>query len=191
MEVHRSLFQNREVLYCRDLLDGEIGNHEMPDPYFVDRYNSLAEMPESLYKRITGLYTEKIIGLDIRKRFDKGAHLWCLRNDKEEIGYIWSLEGRTMKPYYFPLMPRDVYFLDGLIFPEYRGQGQFFYLLDHIVKYYRSLSFHRIYFKIQEWNSSSMKSVAKNGFVRIGIGKIRNRRGKSKVTWWLQDANEQ
>jgi hypothetical protein len=39
------------------------------------------------------------------------------------VGYTWTLSGRTLQPYCFPLTARDVHIFDDLIFPPYRGRS--------------------------------------------------------------------
>ncbi len=97
-----------------------------------------------------------------------------------------------MKPYYlFPLMERDVHLDDGFIFPAHRGQGMFFILTNHIFKHYKNEGFHQVYQEVAEWNSASMKSAAKNGFARIGLARMRFRRGKCNVTWWYSEDDKE
>ena len=101
---------------------------------------------------------------------------------------MWSIEGRSMKPHhFFPLTPGDVHLDDGFIFPSYRGQGLFSILNYHIFRHYKKAGFHRVYEEVAEWNTASMKSAVKHGFVRIGLAKLRFHGDKCQVTWWYDD----
>jgi len=181
---NRSLY-DRNVFFCRDLLQGGGESPALPDGCHVDRYDKMSEIPERLFKRITEHYSEELIKGYFQKRFEKGGHLWCLRNDTEDIGYLWSIEGRSMKPhYYFPLTARDVHLDDGFIFPPHRGRGMFYVLNMHLFNYYRNEGFQRVYQEVKEWNAASIRSAAKNGFVRICLAKKKIRGDKCKVTWW-------
>jgi hypothetical protein len=184
-EAKIKLFQNRVVIYSLDLLHSEFDEFAMPENCRVEKYNKESEIPERLIKHIAEYYSEELLKDNIRKRFEKGAYLWCLRNDTEYIGYLWSIVGRTMKPYYFfPLTARDVHLNDGLIFPPHQGHGMFSLLNNHIFKHYKNEGFHWIYQEVAEWNNASMKSAVKHGFTRIGLARMRFSHGKSKVTWW-------
>jgi hypothetical protein len=152
-EVTNQLFHNRLVIYWLDLNRGEFGEYAVPENCRVERFDKNTGMPERLFKRIAEHYPEELQREYVQKRFDKGAYLWCLKNDTEDIGYLWSIEGRSMKPhYYFPLMARDLHLDDGFIFPAYRGQGMFSILNYHIFRHYRNEGFHRVYEEIAEWN---------------------------------------
>jgi len=183
-EVQNRILYNREILYCQNLLHGEFECQAMPENFRIERYDERSEVPERLLKRIAEHYSEELMQDHIRKRFEKGARLWWLMNDTEDIGYTWTLEGRATEPYYFPLMKGDVYFFDALIFPSLRGRGLNSILLNHILKHYKSEGYHRAFLETAEWNTAVMKFMLKNDFVRIGLARKRFRRGKCKVTWW-------
>jgi GNAT superfamily N-acetyltransferase len=184
-EIINQLIYNRDVLYWRDLLQGEFDGYIMPENFRVDRFDMRSEIPNRLIQSIAEHYSEKLLESQIRKAFEKGASLWCLRNDTEDIGYTWSLPAQAMKPYFFPLMERDVYFFDVFIFPSHRGRGLNSVLMNHLLKHYKSKGFYRAYLETCEWNVPEMKSLAKNGFVRIGLARRRFRHGKCKVTWYI------
>jgi L-amino acid N-acyltransferase YncA len=184
-EAQNRVLYNRNVFYCRDLLQGELESPALPENCRVERYETISEIPERLFRRIAEHHSEELILGYFQKRFEKGAHLWCLRSDTEDIGYLWSIEGRSMKPYYyFPLTARDVHLDDGFIFPPHRGHGMFYVLNMSLFNYYKNEGFHRVYQEVREWNTASIKSAAKNGFVRICLTRKKIRRGKCQVTWW-------
>jgi len=184
-ELDIQFFHNRCVMYWMDLGRAEFEGPVLPADCRVERYDQRSEVPERLFKRIAGIYSDELLRGYFQHRFDRGAHLWCLMNETEDIGYIWTIEGRSMKPrYFFPLLARDVHFDDGLIFPSYRGQGLLNALNHHILMRYKNEGYSRAFLEVHEWNASSMRSVAKTGFVKFGLATKRFRRGKCLVTWW-------
>lgn len=184
-EITDRIFFHREFLYWRDLMDGEIGSGALPDGLRIERYDRMDEVPEKLLVRIFEYYPEELQRDTIKKRFEIAGRLWCLFKETEAIGYLWSIEGRTMKPYYyFPLLKHDVHLDDGFIFPEHRGKGLFSVLNNHIFQHYKSQGFRSIYQEIAEWNAASMNSAIKHGFNKIGLARIRYHHGRCKVTWW-------
>lgn len=184
-EMDIQLLHNRCVMYWMDLRRSEFEVAGLPADYRVERYDKISEVPESLFKRIAEIYSVELLRAHFQHRFERGAHLWCLMNEKEDVGYIWTIEGRSMKPrYFFPLLARDVHFDDGLIFPSFRGQGLLDALNRHILRSYKNEGYSRAFLEVHEWNVSSMRSVAKTGFVRFGLARKRFRRGKCLVTWW-------
>lgn len=187
-EARNKVRYNRDVIFWRDLLQGGFDGHPMPENCRVERYNQSSGVPERLIKRIGEEYSEELVQEYVRKRLEKGACLWCLMSDTEDMSYTWTLQGRSMKPYYFPLMERDLHLFDGLTFPPFRGKGLNCALLDYVLKHYRDEGFLRAYLETHEWNVAVIKMVPKNGFVRIGLARKKVRRGKCKVTWWYDAA---
>lgn len=186
-EARNQLRYNRDVLFCRDLLRGGFDGHPVPEGCRVERYDKGTGVPQRLFKRIGEEYSEELLQEYVLNRLDKGASLWCLMNETEDMTYTWTLTGRTMKPYYFPLLDGDLHLFDGFTFPSFRGRGLNAVLLDHVLEHYRDEGFVRAYLETHEWNTSVLKLVPKNGFVRIGLARKKAKRGKCKVAWWLDD----
>lgn len=183
-EAQNQLRYNRDVLFCRDLLQGGFEGHPVPQGCRVERYDKNTGVPARLLKRIGEEYSEELLQAYVQNRLDKGASLWCLGNETEDMTYTWALTGRTMKPYYFPLVEDDLHLFDGFTFPPFRGRGLNAVLLDQVLKHYKDRGFVRAYLETHEWNSSVLKLVPKNGFVRIGLARKKVRRGRIRVTWW-------
>ena len=186
-EARNQLRYNRDVLFCRDLLQGGFDGHPIPAGCRVERYDKKTGVSKRLLKRIGEEYSEELLQEYVQNRLDKGASLWCLGDEKDDMTYTWALTGRTMKPYYFPLVDEDLHLFDGFTFPPFRGRGLNAVLLDHVLKHYRDEGSLRAYLETHEWNTSVMKLVPKNGFVRIGLARKKLRRGRCKVTWWLDE----
>jgi GNAT superfamily N-acetyltransferase len=184
-ELDIQLRRNRCVMFWMDLRRAELAPAALPEGFRVERHDSSSEVPERTFNRIAELYSEELMRGSARHRFDLGAHLWCLMNGTEEVGYIWTVEGRSMKAsYFFPLQTRDIHFDDGLIFPPYRGRGLLGDLNRHILRCYKEEGYLRAFLEVHEWNASSIRSVVKTGFVKFGLARKRFRRGKCLVTWW-------
>lgn len=187
-EIDLQIFHNRCILYWMDLTCGEIEPAGLPPECRIERYDRVSDVPEQLLARISELYSERLLLGYIQHRFELGAKLWCLKNGTNDLGYIWTIEGRSMKPrYFFPLLPRDVHFDDGLIFPPYRGKGLLDRLNRHVLRHCQSAGCARAFLEIHEWNASSMRSVAKTGFTRFGMARKSFRRGRCLVTWWFDE----
>ena len=183
-ETRNKLRYNRDILFVRDLLQGGLESHPVPEGFRVEKYNKDTGMPDRLARRIGQEYSEELLRDYVGNRFSNGACLWSLMNEAEDVGYMWTLTGRAMKPHYFPLTPRDLYIFDGFTFPSLRGQGLLCALMDEVLMHYRDEGFHRAYLETHEWNSAVVKMVPKNGFVRLGLARKAIHRNKVKVTWW-------
>lgn len=183
-EARNKIFYKRDVVFWLDLLQADLDGQAIPSNLRVERFDRRSGVPERLMNHMAEEYSEVLLKEYIQRRFAKGASLWCLRNETEDISYTWALTGQAMIPYYFPLTERDLHLFDGYTFPNFRGHGLNPVLLNHVLKYYRNEGFHRAYLETREWNTAVMRSVPKNGFIKIGLAKRRIRRGKCTVTWW-------
>jgi len=184
-EIRNRLFFNRLVVHCRDLHSGGLEGRPLPENCRVERFRSRAEIPERLYRKMTGHFSEEMLQSYMQKRFDHGGCLWCLRNDAEDICYTWTVTGRAMKAFCLPpMLERDVYCMDSFVFPPHQGRGMNSVLKDHILRQYSSEGYCRAFSETWEWNTSAMKSLAKNGFVKVGFVRKRSRRGRCRLTWW-------
>lgn len=185
LEPDIQLRRNRCVMFWMDLKRADFASAALPAGFRVERYDTSSEVPERLFKRIAELYSEELLRGYFRHRFELGGHLWCLMNEAEDVGYIWTVEGRSMKPsYFFPMLERDIHFDDGLIFPSCRGRGLLDALNRHILRRYKDEGYLRAFLEVHEWNTSSIRSVAKTGFIKFGLARKQFRRGKCLVTWW-------
>lgn len=189
-EIMNRLFHNRLILYWLDLANGDFQSHPLPASFRVERYDHTTGMPDLLFERIAEHYSRKLQWAYILRRLNKGAILWRLMEGNDDVGYIWTLEGAAMTPhYFFPLLPRDIHFDDGFIFPKYRGHGLFFSLNNYILRHYQLMGFQRAYLEVAEWNDSSKHSVIKNGFVPFGLAWMRSHGDRCLVKWWYRKEN--
>lgn len=182
-EVKNLASRRQIILFMRDLHDGDFGGPEIPDGCRIERYAQRSEIPARLYEGITEHYSEALLVKNIRKRFEHGASLWCLRSDREDIGYMWTVTIRAMQAFCLPPMGRDVYIMDSFVFPAHRGSGMSSVLRNHILRYHKSEGFCRAYCEAWEWNEPVLRALAKNGFVRLGRASKAGRRGKPRWTF--------
>jgi len=178
------IFYNRDIIFCRDLIRGELKGFAMPENFRIEKTEKGSDAAEELLKRIAEDYPKVLLQENFQKRFDMGASLWCLKHDTEYAGYVWILTGRTPRPWYLPLLGHDVYLFDALAFPKFRRRGLTPIMLHHILKYYKSEGFQRAYLETKEWNIIIIKLMLKSEFARIGLAKRRFGRVTYKVTWY-------
>ena len=74
-------------------------------------------------QEMTSFWNPKLAHGTSIERFETGASLWLIKSADKLAGYGWTLQGRTIEPYYFPLGKDDVHLFDFHVFPQYRGQG--------------------------------------------------------------------
>lgn len=187
-ELKNLLFHNRLVLFRIDLQDASFDHLPNPEHLRVERIDSAAAVPERLVRRTAEYYSEALFRDNIRRRFELGAVLWVLQAEGEDLGYFWTITGRTLQPrYFFPLDTKDVHLDDALIFPPFRGRGYQVVLTGEILRQHRMKGFRRCYVEVAEWNTPMLRSLAKLGFERIGLARLKLRRRTSRVKWWHGD----
>jgi ribosomal protein S18 acetylase RimI-like enzyme len=184
-EAKNRLVFNRYFVYSQDLIHNEFKDIPLPEGCQVERFDTNSEVPEILLTKMFEYYPEQLHHDIIKKRFEKGAHLWCLRSPSDYISFLWSIEGRSLKPHdYFPLTAWDLHVDDVFVFPKYRGQQMNSILNCHVLKFYKAAGFRAVHLEIAEWNTPSIRSFEKQGFIRTGIARLRYHRNKCWVTWW-------
>jgi RimJ/RimL family protein N-acetyltransferase len=188
--LRRMIFLNRDVIYSMDLADWTSRAPKSRDSYFVERIDREADIPEPFLKSIGEQQSEEMFKDYLKRRLEKGATLWCFRNEKEYLGYFWVFIGRTMKPHYIPLLAKDVHIFDGFIFPANRGQGEMAVMMDLVIDRLKTQGLRRAYIETAEWNASSRKFIEKMGYAKIGCAKQRYRRGKNVVTWQVEKSGD-
>ncbi len=184
LEFKNQLFFNRDIVFRFDLLDKKYEVLSIPEKYVIERMKKRSEIPDKFMKSFKEHQAVELLDNNIRRRFENGAFLWCLIKEGDFIGYIWSIVGKAMKPYYLPLTENDVHMFDNFIFPQYRGRMYNSILMNHVLERLRIEGLQRAYMETAEWNRAECKSLIKNGFVQISFAKKRFRCGKNIVTWW-------
>lgn len=165
----RALFAGRMVvLYC-DLVDARrLPPGSVPGAMRVERLQALAELSAGRLQAMTGFWNPKLANRNIRERFEKGASLWLVECEEQLAGYGWTVQGRTIAPYYFPLGPDDVHLFDFHVFPQYRGRGINPYLIGQILDGLAANGASRAFIEAAEWNDAQLLSLRKTPFRCLG-----------------------
>jgi ribosomal protein S18 acetylase RimI-like enzyme len=168
LSLKRALFSSRMVvLYC-DLANQTTAPVNIPSSLKVERLRNYAELNPQDLKEMTSFWNPKQAHRNIRERFEQGASLWLIKSGDKLAGYGWTLQGRTVEPYYFPLAPDDVHLFDFHVFPQYRGQGINPFLVTHILGGITVESGGRAFIEAAEWNEAQLSSLRKTQFRRMG-----------------------
>jgi ribosomal protein S18 acetylase RimI-like enzyme len=168
LALKRALFAGREVVFYCDL--GKL--IPLPDAKSYLKVELLYRIgkirPQDL-QQMTAFWNPKQAHLNIQERFYKGASLWLVKSGDKLAGYGWTIQGRTVAPYYFPLGWDDVHLFDFHVFPEYRGQGINPFLVTHILSELARSGGGRAYIEAAEWNQAQLSSLGKTPFIRMGL----------------------
>jgi hypothetical protein len=184
---NRVLFADRmAVLYC-DLSERGLPQINVPVVLKVKRLRSLTELSAENLKTMTSFWNPKLANRNIRERFEKGASLWLVECQERLAGYGWTLQGRTMAPYYFPLAQDDVHLFDFHVFPLYRGRGINPYLICRILDGLAMNCRGRAFIEVAEWNDPQLSSLRKTPFRCLGSARSFTIMGYTLVSWIKND----
>ncbi len=155
------------------------------DHLTVEQKNSREEIAASDWNQIVDFWNRKLTEPAFSLRLQHGATIWLLRSEGKLAGYMWSVGGRTLEPYYYPLGAGDAMVYDFLVFPEYRGRRFLPYLLNYVLKEMRAQNMTRAHFDVAAWNRASLSGTAKTAYPRhmLGIARKRTFFGRTFVQW--------
>jgi ribosomal protein S18 acetylase RimI-like enzyme len=179
----RALFADRMVvLYC-DLGERRSPQVNVPTALRVERLRALTDLSAEHLQAMTNFWNPRLADRNIRERFEKGASLWLVECEEQLAGYGWTLQERTIEPYYFPLTQDDVHLFDFYVFPHYRGRGMNLYLIGHILNSFATNCAGRAFIEAAEWNDAMLLSLRKTSFRRLGLARSFTIIGYTFVSW--------
>jgi ribosomal protein S18 acetylase RimI-like enzyme len=183
--VSRLFSSNRLVVYSCDLSKAESASSSRvwPDSISFTRITCQDQIEKQDWVQIVNFWDPKLSQRNFSTRFREGASVWFIRSNGKLAGFGWTMTGRTMKPYFFPLGPSDVHLFDFLVFPEFRGKGINPLLVTHILEHLEKEHRTRAFIEAAEWNHAQLNSLAKTGFQMLGVARTRKILGRRFVEW--------
>ncbi|MCX5636631.1 MAG: GNAT family protein [Planctomycetota bacterium] len=134
----------------------------------IVRYSRLLDIGS---ERLQTLAEARGMGLvrEFEQLFRIGAQLWMGFCDKEIAGICWSRSGLTRSDYFVPLEANDANILSCFVFPQFRGQGIYPTMLNHIASTLKDHNgIRRVFIDCKSWNYPSIRGIEKAGFHIIG-----------------------
>jgi hypothetical protein len=165
------------------LADQLTGTVVLPSPFTMDRMRSEAELSPPDLVAMTAFWNPKQAHRNISERFELGASLWLIKFEGQLAGYGWSLQGRTVEPYYFPLGKDDIHLFDFHVFPHYRGRGINPLLVAGILRNVTPTCGGRAFIEAAEWNGAQLSSLRKTPFHHLGMARSFTLFGHTFVSW--------
>lgn len=187
----RAIFAGRMVVFYCDLNDRQLPPVNIPRTLKVERLRTPAELSAEYLQAMTSFWNPKQANRNIRERFEKGASLWLVVSEDQLAGYGWTIEGKTIEPYYFPLGPKDLHLFDFHVFPEFRGRGFNPLLVDCILRDLATDQGGRAYIEAAEWNEAQLASLRKTLFRLLGFAKMYKIFGKVLTGWAVEETANQ
>jgi ribosomal protein S18 acetylase RimI-like enzyme len=183
LALRRGMFASRMVVFSCDLSKQALCSANIPSSLKIERLRDAGEMRRDDLEAIISLWNPKLARRNMNERFAKGASLWLVKSVDGLAGYGWTLQGRTIEPYYFPLCPDDVHLFDFHVFSEYRGQGINPFLVTYILYALVTDRGGRALIEAAEWNEAQLSSLRKTPFQRLGLAMSFTIFGHKFTTW--------
>jgi ribosomal protein S18 acetylase RimI-like enzyme len=191
LAVRRTFFSNRMVVFYCDVAKQTTAPANLPSSLKVDRLRNCTDLaPEDLHQ-IINVWNPKLAQQNTKERFDQGASLWLIKSEDKLAGYSWTLQGKTMEPYYLPLGQDDVHLFDFYVFPKYRGRAIIYFLVMYILQALVVDGAARVYGEVREWNQASLSSYRLTPFRRLFCARKLTFFGRTLVWWGKNGTNAQ
>jgi GNAT superfamily N-acetyltransferase len=185
-QVNRAKRLNRMVLLYCDLSNEICGSTDLPASIVVERKRSVAELNHTDFQELINFWNPRLARQHIRRRLKQDASLWLMKVDGSVAGCVWTLQGRTMEPYFFRLGQDDVHLFDGYVAPSFRGRGLHSVLLNYVLRNLARENMETAFSEIAEWNYRSFSSVRTTPLRRLGSAR-KLTIGSQTIVWWNGD----
>jgi acetyltransferase (GNAT) family protein len=181
--ARRALLSNRMLIFYCDLPPQTARPVTIPSSMRVDRLTKETELAAGDFQEITSFWNPKQARRNVKERFAKGASLWLIKSEERVAGYGWTIQGRTIAEYYFPMGPKDVQLFDFYVFPKFRGRALHWLLTAHISQALAVEGAARAFADTAEWNQAQISSFRMTPFRRLGLVRSFTIFGHTFVSW--------
>lgn len=188
--LSRALFANRMVVFYCDL-SKPVRTSAIPDSFKIDRLLSQAELSRQDFETMMGLWNPKLALRNLNERFAKGAELWIIKSEEQLAAFCWTMKGRTISPYYFPIGSQDVQLFDFYVLPKFRGGAVLWFLIGSMLQVLKAEGATRAYGDVAEWNRASLAFYRITPFRRLGAARSFNIFGHQFTTWSAEKSSDQ
>jgi ribosomal protein S18 acetylase RimI-like enzyme len=183
LALKRSLFSGRMVVFYCDLGKQPAAPPKMPSSLTVERVRSYGELRSQELQEMTSFWNPRQAHRNIVERLEQGSSLWLIRSTDHLAGFSWTIQGRTVAPYYFPFGEGDVQLFDFYVFPKFRGRAILWFLIAHILNTLKAEGAVRVFGDVAEWNEASLSFYKMTPFKRLGLVRSFTVLGHTFVSW--------
>jgi ribosomal protein S18 acetylase RimI-like enzyme len=191
LALRRALFANSMVVFYCDLDKQNLPPVALPSSFQIQRVTSETALIHQDWDAMVSMWNPTLARRNMNERFAKGAALWLVKVESQLAGYGWTLQGRTIERYYFPLGPNDVHLFDFHVFAQYRGQGINPLLVAAIVRNLATNGRGRAFIEAAEWNEAQISSLRKTSFQRLGLARSFTVFGHKFISWVESETQQQ
>lgn len=182
---YRAIFKSKRLLIYAELNEVNDSVLTLPPNIIIECRSTYNEAVQPDMQRIIN-YWDKEMEMDkARERFEKGAILWIVKLNEDIAGFVWSIKGKLISPWYLPLTPHDAYILDAVTFEEYRGRRLYPLIMNYVLGKLKLEGVSRAIAEVYAWNTPSIRGLEKTYFRKFGEARrfhLLNR----NITIWSQ-----
>ena len=191
LAAKRALFSSRMIVFYCDLPSLPVRPVNIPASMTVERVTGEGELRPQDFDEITSFWNPTQARRNVRERFANGASLWLIKSEEHVAGYGWTMQGRTIAEYYFPMAPKDVQLFDFYVFPRFRGRALHWLLTAYILQALAAEGAARAFADTGEWNQPQISSFRMTPFRRLGLVRSFTVFGHTFVSWAERESAEQ
>jgi ribosomal protein S18 acetylase RimI-like enzyme len=183
LAMRRVIFSNRMIVFYCELDDQITAPAIVPSFLKVEHLRSYVELNPQDLQEMSDFWNPKLARRNIRERFEKGASLWLIKSKGVLAGYSWTIRGRTIAAYYFPVAQDDVQLFDFYVFPKFRGRAILWFLVTDILQNLKSEGVSRVFGDVAEWNQPSLSFYKTTPFRCLGLARSFTVFGHGFTSW--------
>ena|SRR5215469_7701195 len=191
LAAKRALFSSRMIVFYCDLPSLPVRPVNIPGSMTVERVTGEGELRSQDFDEITSFWNPTQARRNVKERFANGASLWLIKSEEHVAGYGWTMQGRTIAEYYFPMAPKDVQLFDFYVFPKFRGRALHWLLTAYILQALAAEGAARAFADTGEWNQPQISSFRMTPFRRLGLVRSFTVFGHTFVSWAERESAEQ
>ncbi len=184
--TRRTLFQNKLVVFSCDLqalAESSTSVPPLPEHLHITRLTRFEDIQDRDWQKIVSDRTPQVCRKTFVKRFNQSSTLWLVHNNGNPAGYGWTIVGRTVESFYFPLREGDVHFFDFMVFPEHRGHRINPNLVNFMLVELSRENKKRAFIDVAEWNAAQLLSLGRTFFQRLGFARNASFFRKAWIEW--------
>lgn len=170
VKFYRIIIPVKTIIYYLDFVKLNTNEFNLPEGYELVRINDINQISDIHMQKIQNYIGNKYLINQLKSRLNlKGTILWFYIINKELVGFVWTIQGNYVAPYYIPILENDVVLFDVDVFPEYRGKGINPIFTNYILKKLKEIEIVRAFVTVAIWNKSSIRTLEKTDFKKFAV----------------------
>ena len=184
-QPYRIIFKSKRILFYAEMNEVNDSVLALPPNIIIECKKAYNEAVQPDMQKMINYWDKENETDKVRERFEKGSFLWIVKLNGDIAGFVWSIKGKTVSPWYLPLTPHDTYIFDAVTFEEYRGRGFYPFLMNYVLGQLKMYGASRAVWEVYDWNKPSILGLKKTYCCKFGEARKFRVFGRN-VTIWSQ-----